>query len=301
MKKMFLVLAALLLAFNAFAKDSSDNGADIYDDGSAAAQEQKEERQKEKKVTKIKWNNKANREAAMAGDPYNAKKMIGNRTFGERLMNMNKFTKVEPFSAYLKPTLGNMFVRKGNLIYREGTDIAGFEMYYDSSAYALQFAKVDRGLVIEAINRYLDDFEEKRLDRNAKSRNTKKVYGVSDAYEDYGVISGMMTNYSRPKVFYGYVFEKKSPYFVINVQKAKNLAFGDSKSEEAVLKGDVIEQTYYLTKAQAKKLALFLSDQNIDAMQASTTVDEVSEEKDAYDDSSAKEAEPSVQKLEERE
>ncbi len=284
MKKTLMALTAALLCALAFC-EKAEVPVDIYDDGSAAAQEQKEDIKKngEKKVSKIKWNTKANREAAMAGDPYNKKKMIGNRSFGDRLLNINKFTKMEAFSVYLKPTLGKLFVRKGSLIYREGTDVAGFEMYYDSSAYALQFAKAARGVAVNAINRYLDDFDQKRLDRDASAKKTREVYGFCEGYEDFGIISGMMMYYSRPKVFFGYIFDKHTPYFTINVRKAQNLAVNE-KTEEGSLKANVIEQTYYFTKAQARRLATFLSDANIDALQASTTEPEFQDAADDYSD-----------------
>ena len=280
MKKMFAAaLAGLLIAGTAFC-EKLDVPLDEYDDGTAAAQEQKNDlearrakkEQKAKKETKIKWNTKANKLAGMQGDPYNQKKMIGKRGFTDRLLNINKFTKVEPFSAYLKPTVGNMFVRKGHLIYREGTDVGGYMMYYDDMAFAIQFAQADRAIAVDAINRYFDDFDQKRLNRSAKRKNTREIYGFCNAYEDYGVVSGMMTYYARPKVFFGYVFVKNSPYFTINVRQAKNLAVNE-KTEEGSLKATAIEQTYYLTKAQAQKLAAFLGDQNIDSLYAQSSDD----------------------------
>ena len=295
MKKTVACAAALLtLCALAFGKAPKEP-VDVYDDGTQTAQEQEQSagknKKKAQKETKIKWNTKKNREAAMQGDPYNKKKMIGNRTFGDRLLNINKFTKIEAFSVFLRPTVGKLFSRKAYLIYREGTDIAGFEMYYDSSAYALQFATAARSVVISAIQRYYQDFDEKRLDRSAKPKKTREVYGFCDAYEDYGIISGMMTNYSRPRVFFGYMFIKNTPYFTINVKKSKNLAYGDSQSEEAMIKSEVIEQTYFFTKAQAKKLMTFLDDANISALQTATTEDAVEYAADSYENSDQADAE----------
>ncbi len=289
MKKSLAFAAAItFVCAAAFCKElPKEASVDSYDDGSQSElveeNSEDDEKTKEKKVTKIKWNTKANREAAMEGDPYNQKKLRGNRNFGERLLNINKFTKIEPFSAYLKPTLGKLFVRKGHLIYREGTDIAGFMMYYDSSAYALQFAKAARATLCKAIESYYKDFDEKLLDRNAKAQDTRGKYGFCEGYEDFGVASGMMTNYSRPKVFFGYVFVKRTPYFIINVRRAKNLAVNE-KTEEGSLKANVIEQTYYLTKAQAKKLSVFLSEENISRMQMETSLDSSVNKDDDYED-----------------
>ena len=294
MKKTFAAAAILsIFCALAFCKGNANERppVDVYDDGTEEAQKQKDDIEKKKKaaeekgqkVTKIKWNTKKNRLAAMQGDPYNKKKMIGKRGFGERLLNINKFTKIEPCTAYLRLTIGGLVLRKGHLIYREGTDVAGFEMYYDSSAYALQFATADRAAVIDAINRYFNDFDEKRLDRKANFKKTRAVYGFCNSYEDFGIISGMMTNFSKPKVYLGYTFVKHTPYFTINVRPAKNLAYEGDQSEEAMLKGTTIEQTYFFTKAQAKKLAAFLDDSNISSMQDETTEDEGVSETDVYE------------------
>ena len=286
MKKTFAAAAAILLLASAAFCKSVEAPVDSYDDGTEAAQKANEKNAKsgQKKETKIKWNTKKNKEAAMQGDPYNTKKMRGNRSFGERLLNLNKYTKIEPCSIYLRPTIGKMFARKGHLIYREGTDVAGFMMYYDSSAYALQFATASRSVVRDAINRYFKDFDERKLDRSASHKKTREVYGFCEGYEDFGIISGMMTNWSRPKVFLGYMFVSNTPYFTINVRRAQNLAYEGIKSEEAMLKGTTIEQTYYFTKAQANKLMVFLSDENIGSLQAASTAPESIEATDAYDD-----------------
>lgn len=282
MKRTFAAAAAILFVCAAvFCKDVSQEPVDVYDDESQA-EAVDTGKKSEKKVTKIKWNTKANREAAMEADPYNQKKMRGNRSFGERLLNINKFTKIDPYSVYLKPTVGKMFLRKGHLIYREGTDIGGFLVYYDSSAYALQFSKAARNVVRDSVERYLKDFDEKRLDRAAPARKTRMYYGFCDAYEDYGVISGMMTNFSKPRVYCGYIFDKKTPYFTLYVRSAKNLAV-EEKSEEGSFKGTTIEQIYYLTKAQAQRLSVFLSDQNIGALQRNSTVEEFVGDADNYD------------------
>lgn len=296
MKRAFAAVAAMtLLCAAIFCKGAPQEPVDEYDDGSVPAKEQGKAKPSENKETKIKWNTKANREAAMQGDPYNTKKMRGNRNFGERMFNINKFTKIEPFSVYLKPTLGTPFLRKGHLIYREGTDIGGFMAYYDSSAYALQFAQAARGVLCSAIESYFKDFDEKRLDRKAPARKTRSAYGFCEAYEDFGVVSGMMTNYSRPVVHFGYIFEKNTPYFTINVRVAKNLSVNEN-TEEGSLKANTIEQTYYLTKAQAKKLSVFLSDANIGSLQAASTLPELEADEDYVEADGYQEAVPVKEK-----
>lgn len=215
---------------------------------------------------------------AQGGDHYSNEKMTGkNRSFGERMLNLNKFQKYDAFSVYLKPLVGDIFLRKGSLIHREGTDVAGFVMYYDSSSYAVQFAQAERNALISAVKQYKDDFENKKLDR--KKKKTAEIYGFVTGYEDFGVVEASMTNFCKPRVYFGYEFVKNNPYFCIFVKKATNLAV--NQTQEGVVK-ESVDQKYYLTKAQATTLSEFLDDSNISKFQKETSVDPVVEEKDSY-------------------
>ena len=88
----------------------------------------------------------------------------------------------------------------------------------------------------------------------------------------------MMTSYSKPKVYFGYKFLGKSPYFCIFVLRSPNLNedLGSSRPPQSV------DQKYYFTKAQAEKLSDFLSDESIDAL--NTPFSEESAEPDTYDE-----------------
>lgn len=199
-------------------------------------------------------------------DPYDAKKMRGKeeRSRLERAFNLNKFQKIEPISLYVKNTFGKMVRKDGNLIHRAGTDIGGFVCYYDTSSYAVQFAGEARSKLRAAVEQYLRDFDEKKLSRSEKK--TFRAYGQCDAYEDFGVIEGMMKDWSRPRVDLGYVFLKGNPYFCVRVPPHKNLN-ATTGNEYDRLRETVIEQRYYFTRAQAGRLADFLSDENIDSLQ----------------------------------
>lgn len=72
---------------------------------------------------------------------------------------------------------------------------------------------------------------------------------------------------------------------MIYAKKAKDLKYikrsGDDSNADST-----IPQRYYFTKAQAKTLATFLSDSNIESLRKETSYDEVSDDYfDAYDNS----------------
>lgn len=212
------------------------------------------------------------------GDHYSEEKLSGsNRSFGQKLFNLNKYEKIDNFTLYAKPTLGGFGTRKGSLIYREGTDIAGFECYYDSCAYAVQFAQAERNALISAFERYKKDFDEKKLKR--KDSKSRQAYGFVGGYEDFGNIEASMMYYCKPKVYFGYNFIDGNPYFCIYVKKAENLAV-DQKKEGGFK--ETIDQSYYFTKAQATVLTEFLSDENISALQGETTVPVEMQQSDSY-------------------
>jgi len=220
----------------------------------------------------------AKKQKSLDGDHYSPEKLSGDdRSFGQKLFNLNKYTKLKTFSLYAKPPIGGLGSRKGTLIYREGTDIAGFECYYDSCAYAVQFAKAERNALINAFERYKKDFDEKKLDR--KDSKSRQAYGFVGGYEDFGNISASMQYYCKPKVFFGYNFIKGNPYFCIYVKKADNLAV-DQKKEGGFKQ--TVDQSYYFTKAQATVLCEFLSDENIESLQGDTTIPEEQQTTDTY-------------------
>ena len=219
----------------------------------------------EEVVEKEKPPKKAKRSKGNPDDPYDSEKMKGKgeRSGIERAFNLNKFQKIEPLSLYTKNTFGKVVQKKCHLIHRAGTDIGGFVCRYDTSSYALQFAKEARAALRAAVERYLRDFEEKALDKNAKK--TFRAYGQCEAYEDFGVIEGIMYDWSRPRVELGYMFIKGNPYFCIRVPTHKNLN-ATTGNEYDKTRENVIEQRWYFTRAQAKHLAAFLSDANIDSL-----------------------------------
>ena len=196
-------------------------------------------------------------------DPYDDKKMHPTDRVGlEKFLGTNRYDVLDEAGMYIKPLVGKIKAKKGNFIYRRGTDVAGFRIYYDTSAYTVEMAQETRQICCDAIDKYCDDFENKRLDRRLKMDKTRRVYGSAPGYEEYGVVITMMNYKAKPTFHFGYAFVDGSPYFVIYVPKTKNLALeGRSSTDTPNL--DTIPQNYYFTRAQAQKLKEFICEENI--------------------------------------
>lgn len=197
-------------------------------------------------------------------DPYDEKKMHPkDRTGADKWLGTNRYDVLDELGIYIKPIIGKIKVKKGNFIYRRGTDVAGFRIYYDTSAYTAEMAEETRKVCCDAIDKYFDDFANKRLDRKAKFETTRRVYGSAPGYEEYGVVMNMMNYKAKPTFYFGYGFVNDSPYFVIHVPKTKNLALeleGDHSDSQNT---ETIPLNYYFTRAQAQKLKEFICEENI--------------------------------------
>lgn len=198
-------------------------------------------------------------EAVSSEENYSdAKIRGGKKSFSEQFFGTEKFEKIDEITLTLKTTFGNTILRKGYSIYKPHTDMAGFYVLYDTSSYAFFLAKAERNALIRAVDRYFEDFEARRLEKKAKK--TERAYGSVVAYEEFGINARMLSNRSKPTVYFGYKFIGKSPYFCIFVPPTENL----SKDKGENHADTVIEQRYYFTKAQARALADFLCDDSID-------------------------------------
>ncbi len=195
-------------------------------------------------------------------DPYDDKKMHPTDRSGlEKFLGTNRYEVLDECAIYIRPIVGKIKAKKGNFIYRRGTDVAGFRIYYDTTAYTVEMAQEPRQICCYAIDKYFEDFENKRLDRKANSNKTRAVYGNAPGYEEYGVAINMMNYKAKPTFYFGYDFVDGSPYFVIHVAKAKNLALEGRSTDLPNL--ETIVQNYYFTRAQALKLKEFIHESNI--------------------------------------
>ena len=201
-------------------------------------------------------------------DPYNEKKLRPIERSGvQKFLGTNRYDVLDEFSVFIKNMIGKLKVKKGSFIYRRGTDIAGFRIYYDTSAYAVQMAQEARETCIAAIDKYCADFENKNLDRSIKANKSRRLYGETISYIDFGVAMEMMNYNAKPKTSFGYAFENGNPYFVIHMDKAKNLKL-EGKSSREYGNLETIILNFYFTRKQALTLKAFLSNENVNALSA---------------------------------
>ena len=123
-------------------------------------------------------------------------------------------------------------------------------------------AQETRQACCDAIDKYCNDFANKRLDKRGKFDKTRRIYGSAPGYEEFGVAIKMMNYKAKPTFHFGYAFVDGSPYFTIFVAKAKNITLEGKHSAETP-NMETIPQTYYFTRAQAQKLKEFICEENI--------------------------------------
>lgn len=194
-------------------------------------------------------------------DPYSDEKIRGGKSFVQQLLNTEKYNKIENSSLFTKSFIGRMTEKKIFLIHKPETDMAGFLVRYDTSLYTFYMAEKDRNAFINAVDKYLSDFEGNLLERKG-GRKTQSVYGNASCFQEFGIVEAMMNNYSKPKVALGYSFPDGSPYFTLTVKPSKNL-------NENIGPNDVqqnIEQKYYFSKEQAERLQDFLRNENVNSL-----------------------------------
>lgn len=228
----------------------------------------------ELEATAIPLTQKKSSSSKVESDPYarSKTKKNANDTFISGLFNVKKFDKYDETNVYLKKGKKRLCT----FIHKPQTDLGGFLVRYDTSTYACYFAKNERNALIKAARQYNEDFDNKNLDK--KNKKSEKTYGFVGAFEEFGIAESMMSSYSKPKVYFGYKFMGKSPYFSIYVVRAPNLNedLGPNRPPQS------IDQKYYFTKAQLQKLTDFLEDENIDSLDVTLPV-ELSEP-DSYEE-----------------
>lgn len=139
---------------------------------------------------------------------------------------------------------------------KDGT--AGFGSQYLAAYYFVQMDETARKKLAKALDNYISDFDNKRLNR--KEKNSYKKYGNMTVKLHWGSVKGSTPNYGSGKMNIGYVFEKSSPYFTLSAFPVQNDYYeyvGDSTTRESM------SVKYYFTKAQARDLVTMLSDENL--------------------------------------
>ena len=171
--------------------------------------------------------------------------------------NKDDFLKYDTSTLFTKGMSG-LKEKQATLIINTENYNAGFGSSYMAAYYIVTFDESAREKVIKSINNYLEDFENKRLQRNGKK--TYQAYGKIPMHLDWGTVASSTPNNGSGQGYCGYEFEKGSPYFTISNFPFANEFFevvGDSTTRESMA------LKFYFTKSQAKQLAAFLSNEVI--------------------------------------
>lgn len=172
--------------------------------------------------------------------------------------NKQDYVRYDASTIFVKEITGKVKERDADLYLRTDNYMAGFGSYYLAAYYIVQFDEENKKKLATAVNNYLNDFENKRLNR--KGKKTEKAYGKINYRLDWGSISSTTPNHGSGDGYLGYEFVKGSPYFTISNYPFKNDYYdiaGDSTSRES------LQLKYYFTKAQAKALVERTSDSYI--------------------------------------
>ena len=159
---------------------------------------------------------------------------------------------------FQKTAFGTLKEEDALCIYNIETGLSGFAAWYRGGMYHVLLTKSGRALFREAVDRYLDDFENKRLDR--KGTHTKE-YGEHPVSLQWGSFATMIGNRARSKVQFGYEFKDGSPYFLLSVPSAENEQYNAGRSKIAAS----ATLRFYFTKAMTSQMMNALSEANIDA------------------------------------
>lgn len=154
--------------------------------------------------------------------------------------------------------LSGMKEKKAKMVIRYDNHMAGFGSFNSGVFYYVQFDAENRKKFANAVNKYFDDFENKRLQRNG--RHTERTYGKISYMINWGQISSLTPANGTGEGYCGYEFEKGSPYFTISNFPFKNDYYeraGDATSRESP------SLKYYFTRSQLKKLLELMSEETI--------------------------------------
>lgn len=185
-----------------------------------------------------------------SNDPYGIQKKKKNPiqdffTFG----NKDDYIRYDTTTVFAKELTGRLNEKDADIYLRTDDFMAGFGSYYLASYYIVQFDDANKEILAKAVENYLDDFENKRLNR--KGKKTEKTYGKINYRLDWGPISSSTPNHGKGTGYLGYEFVKGSPYFTISNYPFENEYYkvaGDATTRESqTLK-------YFFTKAQARQL-----------------------------------------------
>lgn len=175
-------------------------------------------------------------------------------TFG----NKDDFISNDVTAVFTRTVTGSIKQKKASIMINPEKQTAGFGSTYMSAYYIVQLDAESRAKLAKAVELYLNDFENKKLDR--KDRKSYKKYGQFNIHLDWGTISSSTPNFGDGTAYFGYEFEKGSPYFSITCYPMHNKYWdivNEATSEQS------LQLKYFFTKALAQELVDFISEEKI--------------------------------------
>ncbi|MCQ2585904.1 MAG: hypothetical protein MJ185_09965 [Treponema sp.] len=243
MKRVFGTLAALC-AVSLFFSCASNKGSDAAVTEEADSYEIDVSEKSVEKTSSKEKNNKKRKNSFSLGNMFASKY----QEFGEG-------------SIYTPKTFGGRKQELVSFVVYPKTETAGFGSSYMASYYYLTMDDSSRKLLVSSMNRYLKDFEEKKLDRTNKK--SFKAYGKVNAIVRWGTLKANNPYYSQDAVLtLGYKFEDNSPYFSIQMEQVPD----EGSASTAKDVNDIVfsmRLNYFLTKNQCRGFIDNLTDEKV--------------------------------------
>ena len=221
--------------------------------------------------TSVKTNKKSNQTKKKSG-----------KTVSDALTDLVTFTNNSKYLRFdetnlFTPELTGLKERTAQVLIRREDGSAGFGSYYMAAYYIVQFDDEARAKLTKAVENYLSDFENKRLQR--KGKRTERTYGKVAYRLDWGTAASVTPNHGTGEGYLGYEFIKNSPYFCINNYPFENDYYeraGESTNRESM------SIRFYFTRSQARQLIELLSDESIASQITGTSINQAPTEADEY-------------------
>lgn len=182
------------------------------------------------------------------------------KNFFTTLLSLDKFVEIDYTDFYTSSISGGLKKEEASIVVRSKDKWVGFSSPYMTAYYYITMDEDARLTLRNAVNHYLQDFENKKLIR--KTSKTISAYGSAEIRADWGVLRKSVPYTGTGPAMFGYKFKDKSPYFTITINpvitdKRKE---GDNTAVECSMR-----LTYFFTKAQAKALVQLLDEKVINS------------------------------------
>ncbi len=214
--------------------------------------------------------------------------------------NIGDYISLDETSVFVPNAFGVLKQKRATVTIDPKLQEAGFGSPYLAAYYYLFLDSDSRKYLMNAIDNYFSDFENKRLKRDYGS--SFKVYGKTPVRLRWGTLSNSTPNNGETEMNLGYKFKEKSPYFIITIYPT----FNEHSNVTDAAEKESLMLTYYFTKAQLLDLKSMLAEETIanalidfnneDELEIEATVDDYDEYEEAMvEDSSDNQSEEVIE------